>query len=1116
GDARLASAAGPSEALHSALLRTLHEVGDPRLLREFYRAQRDDFPGHVDVEKYDPPPPPPPPKQVSPPKANVTPVKDSPVSKAKAKPSPVLASSPPAKKPPKVGVTNKKSGSCSPAKPQPCRVATPIPQFPLGQRTSHMTSFIHHPMSHHQHQQRLHHHHHQQQQQEQQKQSYPSQQPLPQQAHTHHPQPIKVTPYSPGPAFIYQFVSPPPPPSPSPSPLGYSLGGAPSPAPHGDFQSSFTLNHMGTLSLGRRGVNPYDQAYNSAMQPVGLGFPSYYPASIQALHQPQNTGMPSLSNLSGLQGLQNLPNLPSLGGLGGLQSMGVQQFPLVQPAPVMAHQQLPHDMAQFSPLRSPTFSPFSSRLPPGTRDGSGFARPQPMMPPPAHCHKPSSHSPMGPPPTPLHAPSSRPASSPHRQHQHQHQQNHFQHHQLQHQHQQQQSPSTSPIESLRSMNPQGVQPILQSHVLQFSNPAAMYPHPHNIHALSQQVAAHQHVSLAPKPMNTAKVTSSSPQARKQQTNNTDCHFVQTPPTQCKKELSTDTANPSCDITPKPSTCNAEVQTKLAVNRRVSTEGADISDLLHSAHNAMFETDGGTPPAGSRDSHQHPLPTSSSSSSSSSSSYSSENCSSFSAEGQAKSSVSSAASAAPSFNTAYSMSSILDLPCQKLKSEPQVASSSEFAPPVMQNSFSVVVNSPTNLHIAFPSNVTKRTGSDQSNLTNLTVVKKEQEEKLPVKQEKHPVKQEEPRRQEPSSKKRKAGVIIIVDSEESSEDEPLAKLIKRDAPQKPAPPKPEQTELPSKEKVVKKPTSSSAKPKKTVVKVKPSKPVKVSPIKAKKPVSPMKLKVKKFNKTTKAVEAVASPIAKDVTTAKPKVKGKKAAKSSSAKPKKPAAKKAKVDVHPNVQPLPRPINNHGWSWIGDGFVGPVPKLTIAREEQVRMRRCFNSMRHTSGEVVTVGDCVLLQSDGTDSNVPYVARVTRLWETLNGEKMFSMLWYYQPEHTATGREPEDGEQELFASKHREENSVACIDDKCYVLMYNEYCRLEAEAARNDQGVQMPRWREEMPGVSAEDQPLRRRPPPSNACVDNIWFCRYDYDIRKKYVRKPKHKKSSLRYRAPCKLV
>ena len=96
-----------------------------------------------------------------------------------------------------------------------------------------------------------------------------------------------------------------------------------------------------------------------------------------------------------------------------------------------------------------------------------------------------------------------------------------------------------------------------------------------------------------------------------------------------------------------------------------------------------------------------------------------------------------------------------------------------------------------------------------------------------------------------------------------------------------------------------------------------------------------------------------------------------------------------------------------------------------------------MRHVLGEVISVRDCVILQSDG-DGNAPYVAKVSALWETATGEMMFSMLWYYQPEHTAQGRESEDGEAELFASKHREENSVACIDDKCYVLMYNHFCR------------------------------------------------------------------------------
>lgn len=54
------------------------------------------------------------------------------------------------------------------------------------------------------------------------------------------------------------------------------------------------------------------------------------------------------------------------------------------------------------------------------------------------------------------------------------------------------------------------------------------------------------------------------------------------------------------------------------------------------------------------------------------------------------------------------------------------------------------------------------------------------------------------------------------------------------------------------------------------------------------------------------------------------------------------------------------------------------------------------------------------------------------------MMSLLWYYQPEHTELGRQPGDLECEVFASRHRDENSVACIDDKCYVLTYDQYCR------------------------------------------------------------------------------
>ena len=54
------------------------------------------------------------------------------------------------------------------------------------------------------------------------------------------------------------------------------------------------------------------------------------------------------------------------------------------------------------------------------------------------------------------------------------------------------------------------------------------------------------------------------------------------------------------------------------------------------------------------------------------------------------------------------------------------------------------------------------------------------------------------------------------------------------------------------------------------------------------------------------------------------------------------------------------------------------------------------------------------------------------------MMSLLWYYRPEHTEMGRQPHNLEQEIFASKHRDENSIACIEDKAYVLTSSEYAR------------------------------------------------------------------------------
>lgn len=54
------------------------------------------------------------------------------------------------------------------------------------------------------------------------------------------------------------------------------------------------------------------------------------------------------------------------------------------------------------------------------------------------------------------------------------------------------------------------------------------------------------------------------------------------------------------------------------------------------------------------------------------------------------------------------------------------------------------------------------------------------------------------------------------------------------------------------------------------------------------------------------------------------------------------------------------------------------------------------------------------------------------------MMSLLWYYRPEHTEQGRQENDCPDEVFASRHRDHNSVACIEDKCYVLTFDPYCR------------------------------------------------------------------------------
>ncbi|KAL3193281.1 hypothetical protein MRX96_046799 [Rhipicephalus microplus] len=166
--------------------------------------------------------------------------------------------------------------------------------------------------------------------------------------------------------------------------------------------------------------------------------------------------------------------------------------------------------------------------------------------------------------------------------------------------------------------------------------------------------------------------------------------------------------------------------------------------------------------------------------------------------------------------------------------------------------------------------------------------------------------------------------------------------------------------------------------------------------------------------------------------------------------------------------------HGWSWDGEPFQ---KVLVMNNEDAPRYRLCFPAMRHMEGDVIRVRDCVLLRSGTRKIDLPFVAKVAALWENEDdGEMMMSLLWYYRPEHTDQGRKSHHMEDEIFASKHRDANSVACIEDKCYVLTFAEYCRYRAKAKMLEEGAAPGRMDPQM-----------------------VFFCRRVYDFRQKRILK-----------------
>ncbi|CAH2328972.1 bromo adjacent homology domain-containing 1 [Pelobates cultripes] len=200
------------------------------------------------------------------------------------------------------------------------------------------------------------------------------------------------------------------------------------------------------------------------------------------------------------------------------------------------------------------------------------------------------------------------------------------------------------------------------------------------------------------------------------------------------------------------------------------------------------------------------------------------------------------------------------------------------------------------------------------------------------------------------------------------------------------------------------------------------------------------------------------------------------------------KTSKGHSHPKQQRISRRRATNGWTPLGTACEKAV---YVVNEPEPALRRSYQAVER-NGEIIRVRDTVLLKSGPRKKSMPYVAKISALWEDpKTGELMMSLFWYYRPEHTQGGRNPSMHQNEIFASRHQDENSIACIEEKCYVLTFAEYCRFCALVKRRGEGC-LNRKALIVPPSAEYCTPVHRRVPDSTD-AELVFLCRHVYDFR-----------------------